>query len=68
MRIDSATDNRCVIEVVFELLGRLVGEIAGWLWLDREVQSTDFTVADFLVRISVVAGCIAVVLWLFARF
>jgi hypothetical protein len=57
-----------VFGFVLELLGRLVGEIFGWSWLDSEVQRADLTAADFLVRISVAAGLLVFVIWLLLRF
>jgi hypothetical protein len=68
MHDDSATDTPCVLEFVFELLGRLVGGIFGWLWLDRETQRADLTSADFLVRASVAAGVFVTLIWLVLRF
>ena len=68
MRLDSATDNPCVFGFVFELLGRLVGDILGWLWLDRETQRADLSAADFVVRFSVAAGVFVLVIWLLVRF
>ena len=52
---------------LFDLLSRLVGGIAGWLWLDGETQRADLTAADFLVRGSVAVGGFAVLLWLVFR-
>jgi hypothetical protein len=67
IRFASDTDNPCVFEFVFELLGRLVGDIFGWLWLDRETQRADLTAADFLVRISLAAGVFVLLIWLLVR-
>jgi hypothetical protein len=68
MQISSATDTPCVLDFVFGLLGRLVGDIFGWLWLDRETQRADLTAADFLVRASLAAGVFVALIWLVLRF
>ncbi len=57
-----------MFDFVFELLARLVGGIFGWLWLDRETQRADLTATDFLVRLSVAAGVLVLVIWLWFRF
>lgn len=50
--------------MLLELLARLIGR---W-FIDREIEAADTSVADLVVRFSVVAGAIAVAFWLFLRF
>jgi hypothetical protein len=67
MRIEAVADTRSVLEFALELIGRLVGDIIGWSWLDRETQRADLTAADFFVRGSIAVGVFVALLWLIAR-
>jgi hypothetical protein len=67
MRFATVVDTPRVLGFVLEQLGRLVGEIFGWSWPDRETQRADLTAADFLVRGSIAAGVFVALLWLIVR-
>ena len=51
---------------LLEILGRLFVRVFG-RWLDLEIESTDTTAADLLVRFSVAAGVIVFLMWLLLR-
>jgi hypothetical protein len=51
---------------LFEILGRFLVRLFG-RWIDLEIESTDSTAADLLVRFSVAAGVIAFLMWLSLR-
>ena len=52
---------------LLELLAELVGRVFGWWWLDNETQRADSTALDLLVRFSVAAGVVVVIIWLWVR-
>ena len=52
---------------LLEILGRLLVRFFG-RWINLEIESTDSTAADLLVRFSIAAGVIAFLMWVLLRF
>jgi hypothetical protein len=56
-----------IVAALFDLLARFLVPYLG-RWVNLEIESTDTTAADLLVRFSVAAGVVVFLMWLLLRF